>query len=147
MQLVFFLAETGSAEETIIYNYDALDRLTGVEYVGKGSVNYRFDKAGDITNLTILVSNSAIVDTDHDGIADDWEMLYFGNLTLASAVTDSDHDRYSDLWEYLNWKEGIIDQNHQVFSPLLTNSLGSRGYKAASIWIMIMPAILHNHSK
>ena len=39
-------------------------------------------------------------DTDADGIPDDWEYLYFNNLTTATATSDKDHDGASDLAEY-----------------------------------------------
>ena len=39
-------------------------------------------------------------DTDGDGIPDDWEQLYFGNLPTATATSDKDGDGASDLAEY-----------------------------------------------
>ena len=39
-------------------------------------------------------------DTDGDGIPDDWEYLYFNNLTTATATSDKDGDGASDLSEY-----------------------------------------------
>ncbi len=39
-------------------------------------------------------------DNDGDGIADAWEQLQFGNLTMASATSDRDSDGASDLNEY-----------------------------------------------
>lgn len=144
MLLLFLVSSTVfAADETINYTYDALDRLIGVEYVGKGSVSYTYDKAGDITNLTILVVNSTFVDTDHDGIADDWEMTFWEDLTTASGTTDFDGDGYSDLWEYLNWKQFVFDTDGVVFSPILANSSGSPGYEGStSFMLMVLPAIL-----
>lgn len=50
-----------------------------------------------------LLATSSIVraDTDEDGIGDEWELAYFGDLTAAGATSDSDHDGASDLQEYL----------------------------------------------
>jgi len=39
-------------------------------------------------------------DSDGDGLPDEWEMTYFGNLTTANATSDFDHDGQSDLKEY-----------------------------------------------
>ncbi len=130
--------------EAVNYTYDALDRLIGVEYVGKGSISYSYDKAGDITNLTILVVNNASIDIDQDGIADDWEMLFFQDLTTVSATTDFDGDGYSDLWEYLNWKDMVFDSKGGVYSPIIINAPGGRGHNSThgSILLMLLPAIL-----
>ena len=42
------------------------------------------------------------LDTDEDGIHDDWELMNFGNLSTADATSDFDQDGYSDLDEYNN---------------------------------------------
>ena len=41
-------------------------------------------------------------DTDHDGIGDEWEMHWFGNLTTADATSDTDNDGVSDVVEFQN---------------------------------------------
>lgn len=116
------------ASETVTYGYDDLDRLVSVTYAGAGSINYVYDQAGDIINITITSTNSAATDTDSDGIADDWERMFFNNLTSASPTTDADEDRYSDLWEYLNWRDGLLDRNGKTFSPNISNASRARGY-------------------
>ncbi len=137
---------TRAAEETVTYAYDQLNRLVRVEYVGRGSIVYRYDNAGDITKLSILSTGSTVVDTDQDGIADDWEMAYFNNLTSASALTDTDGDKYSDLWEYLNGKNGILDSSGNPFDPLVSNRPGGSGYRvglqSGQFWLLVLPAIL-----
>ncbi len=141
--LFFVYSPIYAADESVNYTYDALDRLVGVEYVGRGSISYTYDQAGDIINLTILVVNSTFIDTDQDGIEDDWEMTFWGDLTTASAMTDFDDDGYSDLWEYLNWKEYVFDEDGVVYSPLFINASGGRGYgSGGAFWIMMLPAIL-----
>ncbi len=139
--LFFVHSPIYAADESVNYTYDALDRLIGVEYVGKGSISYTYDEAGDIINLTILVNNSTVIDTDHDGIADDWEMFFFDDLTTASATTDSDQDGYPDLWEYLNWKEGILDNNGIIYTPIAANASNGRGYKKSvlsAIYLLLL---------
>lgn len=136
-----------TAAETVKYSYDVLDRLTDVEYVGKGAVHFHYDKAGSIVNLTILVTGGGtIVDTDQDGIADDWEIYYFHTLTAASAISDGDHDGYTDIWEYINWNQGLLDSGNKTFDPLILNSPDSQGYSpdetSAKFWVMMLPAIL-----
>lgn len=116
------------ASETITYTYDDLDRLTGVEYAGAGSISYVYNKAGNIVNITIKVTNSTIVDSDSDGIADDWEMMHFNSLATASPTSDADEDWYSDLWEYLNWRDGLLDRSGKTFSPNISNASRARGY-------------------
>jgi hypothetical protein len=45
-------------------------------------------------------------DSDDDGIADEWEMHWFGNLTTADATSDYDLDGATDLQEFLAWNLG-----------------------------------------
>ena len=40
------------------------------------------------------------LDSDHDGMADEWEQAHFGNLTTAAVNHDSDGDGVSDLDEF-----------------------------------------------
>ena len=42
-------------------------------------------------------------DTDSDGIGDEWEMVWFGNLTTADETTDYDGDGVSDIREFEAW--------------------------------------------
>lgn len=149
---LFLISSTVSiAADTVRYSYDVLDRLTDVEYVGKGAIHFLYDKAGSIVNLTILVTGSTIVDTDEDGIADEWEMYYFKTLTAASAISDGDHDGYADIWEYINWNQGLVDGSNTTFDPLVLNAPGSQGYSphvtSGEFWIKVMPAILGNSEK
>lgn len=40
-------------------------------------------------------------DSDGDGIADAWEMQWFGNLSTATITSDQDHDGVSDVAEFI----------------------------------------------
>jgi len=55
----------------------------------------------DITSLASTVVSISRVDSDGDGLPDDWELGYFPSLTNATATSDSDHDGFSDLQEYM----------------------------------------------
>lgn len=58
--LVFIFGPVNLAwatDENVNYTYDQLDRLIGVEYVNRGSIQYTYDSAGDITNVTISKIN------------------------------------------------------------------------------------------
>jgi hypothetical protein len=55
------------------------------------------------TDFSDLVAAQIVqpTDSDNDGIADYWEMQFFGNLTEAGVSTDADSDGVTDLKEYL----------------------------------------------
>ena len=46
-------------------------------------------------------SSIALIDTDGDGISDNWERLHFDNLSTATATSDFDGDGQSDLNEFI----------------------------------------------
>ena len=55
-----------------------------------------------ITNTTVTaVYLQESADTDGDGLPDWWEVLYFGDPTVAVAGVDSDHDGLTNLAEFL----------------------------------------------
>ena len=51
------------------------------------------------TQLQLIISAPAIIDTDVDGMADDWEQLYFGSL-IEDADGDFDLDSATNLQEH-----------------------------------------------
>lgn len=57
------------------------------------------------------------LDADRDGLADSWEMNYFGNLTNQTGAFDRDHDGIDNLTEYL---EGTNPTNALSLLPRLT---------------------------
>lgn len=68
-------------------------------------------------------------DTDNDGIADGWEMYYFGNLTTANATSDGDGDGSFDLTEY---RAGTLPQD-PASSLRIVSHVYSNGYTQADI--------------
>lgn len=62
------------------------------------------DLDGDgVLNSADLFPNDAryALDSDNDGIADEWENQYFNDLTTATATSDFDNDGLSDLNEFI----------------------------------------------
>ena len=103
--------------------------------------------------LPDLVSGSVnvqmpFIDTDHDGIYDQWELDNFGDLTTADATSDYDQDGYTDLQEYLNAFYPVeTDPDGQVYDPVnIHNAPGGTGYNPVNksgFWLMMLPAILN----
>jgi parallel beta-helix repeat protein len=71
---------------------------------------------------------ATFADSDHDGIDDSWELLFFGNLQTADSSSDYDQDGYSDLQEYLNNCNRYIDPEGASFDPTAANAPGGEGY-------------------
>lgn len=61
----------------------------------------RFAAGMSITNSGTVVAGDIQLDTDGDGIEDDWEWIHFQSLETAGATTDFDQDGQTDLAEYL----------------------------------------------
>ncbi|MBB5353573.1 hypothetical protein HNR46_003834 [Haloferula luteola] len=53
----------------------------------------------DVTGSNLANPSPTLVDSDGDGMADAWEMHYFGDLS-PTAISDSDSDGLTDLEEY-----------------------------------------------
>ena len=69
-------------------------------------LNNRFDV------FAVVQSPAAATDSDHDGLPDDWELFYFGNLDH-NAATDADGDGMGNLAEYQGGTHPL-DRNSQV---------------------------------
>lgn len=82
-------------------------------------------------SLTVV---PAFVDTDNDGIDDNWERANVpagtpveGELDVFTATGDYDHDGYTDYQEYLN--QGELDPGGNVYDPTVRNVAGGTGYR------------------
>ncbi len=83
-------------------------------------------------NTVTLINETAtamFTDTDQDGIDDNWELLFFGNLTTANRTSDYDRDGYSDLQEYQNNLRRHVDPDGTAFDLTGANKPGGEGYK------------------
>ncbi len=104
-------------------------------YQGSGNVSM-------IDNLRILYMR--IGDEDKDGIEDDWEILYFGDLTTVNDTTDYDNDKYSDLQEFINQKNLETDPAGNIYNPKIKNVGGGTGHTRSSLWLLLTPVLLGN---
>jgi hypothetical protein len=108
-----------SVKNTVLENAGSIYGLNsdGTYFLRRDSVDSRVindvkNKTGKIINNPSevggwpnLSSGSTYSDTDHDGISDSWERLFFGNLNRSSSSnssSDFDNDGYTDLEEFLN---------------------------------------------
>ena len=92
------------------------------------------------TPLTDLVTTTLNrPDTDGDGIPDNWEKLYFGNLTTANALTDKDGDGSSDLAEY---RAGTLP-NDRSSSLRITASSFNANFTQSTLTFTIEPTRLY----
>src|SRR5580765_4704482 len=66
-----------------------------------------------------LTSSNALLqlDSDHDGLADSWELTYFGNITNYTGLDDYDQDHISNLAEF---REGTAPKSFGSANPRLT---------------------------
>ncbi|MCI5164009.1 MAG: hypothetical protein D3917_18735 [Candidatus Electrothrix sp. AX5] len=111
---------------------------------------YRSKSTGEVKEFlsattTFTVGEDAPLDTDQDGIDDDWEEQYFGDLVSANTLSDWDQDGYTDLQEYLNQLIGETDSEGWPYDPKSINTPGGTGYHKpgnGNVWLLFLPAIL-----
>ncbi len=103
------------------------------------------DGQGNSGYCNVIFFLNILVDDDGDGIADSWEILYFGDLDTVDGVSDYDNDGYSDMQEYLNYETD--DPDGQTYDPKEVNAANGTGYTPGSkgFWNLILPAILGEH--
>ncbi|HWB05567.1 MAG TPA: hypothetical protein VG796_21290 [Verrucomicrobiales bacterium] len=84
----------------------------------------------------VYLYRPALVDSDHDGLPDSWELTYWPDISTQTATTDSDHDGYPELLEYaLGLNPGL--QNPHSLPPVTAEN----GY--LSLTLTKVPGILY----
>lgn len=83
----------------ITYSRDGGGRLTGVQYANGKTHGYTYDAAGNLTRRAATLPGMG-GDSDGDGLPDDWELLFFGNLGR-DGTGDFDNDGFRDSSEFL----------------------------------------------
>jgi len=94
-------AESGPA-----WSYSAFDRQLTVRVPGDGSLQL------------IEADFTPVIDTDGDGMPDNWEFIFFSGITNAHATSDSDLDTRNNLAEY---QAGTHPLKKDVFSSVYSN--------------------------
>lgn len=134
---------------SVINNTDAGYEADGEEIpllVGIDEDSYTTHTVSTIYPLTVNIV-TAFVDEDPDGadgIDDNWEMDYFGNLTTATATSNYDKDGYSDLQEYLNYAAGETDPLYNEYDPTVKNAPYGTEYTAPRIALPAVNLLLLN---
>ncbi|MCI5188333.1 MAG: hypothetical protein D3905_00770 [Candidatus Electrothrix sp. AS4_5] len=102
----------------------------------------------DIVNGSVAIQEG-VLDTDNDGIDDNWEKSFFNDLTSLTATGDFDQDGYSDVQEYLNDLNGQNDPQGNSYNPKVKNAPNGTGYipvpvasEQNSFLLMVLPAII-----
>lgn len=85
-----FSGNGGGGGNTVFY-----EPLANIINTGGGS----FTELSSLT-FTVLGQTAPMLDTDGDGLPDDWEITNFGDLVTADSTTDSDNDGLLDIDEY-----------------------------------------------
>ena len=67
----------------------------------------------ELVPVSQLFTVNAFTDSDHDGMDDNWERYYFGDLSH-DGNADSDHDGVSDKDEYINGTDPVVDNSSSV---------------------------------
>ena len=93
----------------ITYNYDNISRLTAVSYTTGQSVNYAYDKAGNITNIT--VNDGATNDRDNDTIADSVDNC---PSVANENQLDSDGDGIGDVCDERNTEDDFTFEDGSI---------------------------------
>lgn len=96
---------------------DAVDARVVESVINKtGSI---INHAEDVGGYPALSSGQASIDSDHDGMPDEWELAVGLNpANPADARLDRDRDGYTNIEEYINWLplgEPVPDKNKKNF--------------------------------
>ena len=100
------LAEVGASKRltcdgTFVLRRDPVDqRVVADVLAGSGEI---IDHPSQVGGWPKLAAGTPCLDTDHDGMPDEWEILHgFDPTDPTDSVADADLDQYTNIEEYLN---------------------------------------------
>ncbi|RPI30719.1 MAG: DNRLRE domain-containing protein [Chloroflexota bacterium] len=102
--------QVGGANGSFVTRRDSADTRTINNLLNRTGTFYNGVSFGGVGGFPAiswptLASGTPATDADNDGMADAWEVTYFGNTSRGSSAnssSDLDADGYTDLEEYLN---------------------------------------------
>jgi len=93
----------------LVLNSDTIDQRMINNVIHTTGLDHQLNEAdwqNGVVSFPIMDPGTPYADTDHDGMADNWELHHFEDLETASydteSKTDSDGDGYYDFEEFLN---------------------------------------------
>lgn len=88
---------------------------------------------GSVLSVSLILNGVPILDTDHDGLDDNWELTYAGNLLAQSAKDDIDHDGYSAAREQIMGTNPTVPNNlpSELGLSLWNNGLARLSWEAS----------------
>lgn len=118
----------------------AFDWQTGVGQDGSYAITYTAtDNSGLTTSQTATIKVNPTWNTDGDGMADEWEIQYFGDLGR-DGTGDYDDDGYTDLQEYQNGTDPTLGP-----PPVPEGLAGEAGNNAITLsWTDVTEATGYN---
>ena len=98
-----FYSDTSGVYSNFVEVTDTRAVLSGLEYnrTFYFSVKTCTSAAESDFSDELVWTAPVMADEDADGISDDWEMAYFGDLSAADSITDSDNNGVCDQIEFI----------------------------------------------
>ncbi|PYJ56404.1 MAG: hypothetical protein DME24_22365 [Verrucomicrobia bacterium] len=90
------LAATALMADLTTYTYDSAGRVIAVHYGTGTTTTYQYDATGNLLRFADTLN----ADSDNDGMADSWELSFFGGLSR-DGLGDFDSDGMPDVAEFL----------------------------------------------
>lgn len=95
-----------------------------VQQISRGS-GQLINSQADVGGWPELAAGTSPVDTDGDGMPDDWELRYkLDPKTAAHPASDTDTDGYTDIEEYLNSTDPLV-KDGWIYPPTIQSSEGN----------------------
>ncbi len=114
---------------TEVYRYSSSNLKSITKLPDESIANNKISTTFPGNSITLFViSFTGIIDSDTDGIADNWELLHFDDLSTADSNSDYDKDGYSDRQEYINSTASENDPDGNPYNPKIKNAPEGTGY-------------------